>query len=146
MTIDIRGYRASDLDQVASLLNRVLPDTQPHNEPSRSITTKQAHDDLMFVATTGSSIVGFIMAGYDGHRGWLYQLAVDPGERRQGVGRQLVDVAVAALARLGCRKVNLQVRQGNDSAIKLYEQSGFTAESRISMGLQLPSDDLPTGR
>ena len=72
MTIDIRGYRASDLDQVASLLNRVLPDTQPHNEPIRSITTKQAHDDLMFVATTGSSIVGFIMAGYDGHRGWIY--------------------------------------------------------------------------
>ena len=90
MTIDIRGYRASDLDQVASLLNRVLPDTQPHNEPSRSITTKQAHDDLMFVATTDSSIVGFIMAGYDGHRGWINYLATHPAHQKNGYGRAMM--------------------------------------------------------
>jgi ribosomal protein S18 acetylase RimI-like enzyme len=74
------------------------------------------------------------MAGYDGHRGWLYSVAVDPDRQRQGIGRQLMDYAVDVLKTKGCVKINLQVRATNAGVVAFYEALGFVVEDRISMG------------
>ena len=77
------------------------------------------------------------MAGYDGHRGWLYAVAVDHAHRRNGIGRQLVRQALDALRQLGCIKANLQIRSDNAEVVTFYESLGFCIEDRISMGLNL---------
>ncbi|MBT0670287.1 GNAT family N-acetyltransferase, partial [Novosphingobium profundi] len=77
------------------------------------------------------------MAGYDGHRGWLYSIAVDPDWQGQGVGSALVIEAQARLKSLGCGKVNLQVRAGNQTVTAFYRKHGFVVEERVSMGKRL---------
>ena len=74
------------------------------------------------------------MAGYDGHRGWLYAVAVDRNVRRVGVGAKLVEHAVRHLQAIGCVKVNLQIRANNSEVVDFYKALGFKVEDRISMG------------
>ena len=119
------------------LWQRVFPDDPPHNDPSQVISAKRAVDDLIFVALEEDSIVGAAMAGYDGHRGWLYAVAVDHPHRRHGIARHLVAHALDALRQLGCIKVNLQIRSDNAQVVAFYESLGFCIEDRISMGLNL---------
>ena len=89
---------------------------------------------MLFVAEDTGVIIGTAMAGYDGHRGWLYSVAVDPQQRRNGIGRGLVKLAIQTLKSLGCVKVNLQVRATNSQVVEFYESLGFAVEDRISMG------------
>jgi ribosomal protein S18 acetylase RimI-like enzyme len=77
------------------------------------------------------------MAGYDGHRGWIYSLAVSPGHRRQSIGRTLLVHAEKALAAMGCPKVNLQVRATNSDVVEFYRKAGYALEERISLGKHL---------
>ena len=133
--MEIRNFANSDRHQVVSLWNDIFPGSVGHNEPEGAIDRKiVANDGLFFVATVDDRIVGTIIAGYDGHRGWLYSVAVDNAHRRQGVGSALVRHAEAALAELGCPKLNLQVRSSNAGATAFYESLGFQTEERISMG------------
>ena len=109
-----------------------------HNQPALVIDKKVAVDDqLFFVALAGQEVVGTVMAGYDGHRGWIYSVAVSSAHRRRGVGSQLVRSAEHALANRGCVKVNLQIREGNESVSAFYAALGFAVEKRISMGKQI---------
>jgi len=132
--MEIRKFRKDDRKQVIALWKAVFPDDPPHNEPDKVIAAKIAIDDLIFVAVEKGKILGTAMAGYDGHRGWLYSVAVDPKLRRSGIGRSLVNCAVDALAKLGCVKVNLQVRSTNSQVVAFYKAIGFAMEQRISMG------------
>jgi ribosomal protein S18 acetylase RimI-like enzyme len=92
-------------------------------------------DGLFFVAEgPAGEVQGTVMAGYDGHRGWLYAVAVEPGLRQRGVGRALVEHACAELAARGCGKVNLQVREDSEAVAAFYEALGFVREPRISLG------------
>ena len=129
-----RSYSSEDRDQVISLWQRVLPDNQPHNDPSRVVDEKLSVDEMLFVAEDTGVIIGTAMAGYDGHRGWLYSVAVDPQQRRNRIGRGLVKLAIQTLKSLGCVKVNLQVRATNSQVVEFYESLGFAVEDRISMG------------
>ena len=129
-----RSYSSEDRDQVISLWQRVLPDNQPHNDPSRVVDEKLSVDEMLFVAEDTGVIIGTAMAGYDGHRGWLYSVAVDPQQRRNGIGRGLVKLAIQTFKSLGCVKVNLQVRATNSQVVEFYESLGFAVEDRISMG------------
>ena len=129
-----RSYSAQDSDQVVSEWQRVLPDDQPHNEASRVIDAKLSVDEMLFIAEDEGMIIGTALAGYDGHRGWLYSVAVDPQQRRNGIGRGLVKLAIQTLKSLGCVKVNLQVRATNSQVVEFYESLGFAFEDRISMG------------
>ena len=95
------------------------------------------NDGLLFLAEDAHEIVGTAMAGYDGHRGWLYSVAVLPGYRRRGVGTALVLHAVDSLRALGCPKVNLQIRPTNDAVVGFYESLGFEVEERVSMGMRI---------
>ncbi len=74
------------------------------------------------------------MAGYDGHRGWLYAVAVDQTMRRRGIGERLVAYATAELKKRGCKKLNLQIRADNYSVEAFYKDLGFNVEERLSMG------------
>jgi ribosomal protein S18 acetylase RimI-like enzyme len=106
-----------------------------HNTPALSIAKKQAvHDGLLFVAVADANVIGSIMAGYDGHRGWLYSVAVLPAHRKRGIGSALVAHAEKALIQRGCAKINLQVVAGNEEVVGFYEAIGYLQEPRISMG------------
>ena len=85
----------------------------------------------------GDRVVGTVMAGYDGHRGWVYRLAVSPGHRGEGIAARLMRQAEAALAARGCAKVNLQVRAGNEAVVGFYRSLGYEVEERISLGKEL---------
>jgi len=74
------------------------------------------------------------MAGFDGHRGWVYYVVVDPQYRVQGIGRDLMRYVEKSLARIGCTKLNLQVRSSNNEVVEFYKRLGYTVEDRVSMG------------
>lgn len=132
--MQIRKFTLDDKDALICLWERVFPDAAPHNQPSRVIEEKLAVDDLIFIAEERGQILGACQAGYDGHRGWLYGVAVSPEHRRRGIGTRLVDTAVEALRGRGCRKVNLQIRSGNSAVAAFYQTLGFEVEDRVSMG------------
>ena len=77
------------------------------------------------------------MGGYDGHRGWVYSLAVDENERHRGIGTALMSKVEQKLRGLGCLKVNLQVIPDNQAVVEFYQELGFSVEDRLSMGKRL---------
>jgi ribosomal protein S18 acetylase RimI-like enzyme len=114
---------------------------RPWNDPGRDIARKLAlQRDLFMVAIVDGEVVGTVMAGYDGHRGWINYLAVDPPRRRAGWGRRLMAEAERALAGLGCPKVNLQVRAGNAEALAFYRGIGYAVDDVVSLGRRLVDD------
>ncbi|WP_407310717.1 GNAT family acetyltransferase [Pseudomonas sp. nanlin1] len=120
---------------VVELWKNLLSYPTPHNEPGLAIEQKlAAADGLFFVALHEGALAGTIMAGYDGHRGWLYSLAVQPGLQRKGIGAALVAHAEQALTTRGCLKVNLQIVTSNQAVQGFYERLGYVVEPRISMG------------
>ena len=134
----IRAYTAADRGGVIALWRTVFPDAPPWNDPAADIQRKLGtQPELFLVAAVEGTIVGTIMAGFDGHRGWIYYLAVAPARRRQGLGRRLVAAAEAGLIALGCTKVNLQVRADNAAVVAFYERLGYAVEQRISLGKRL---------
>jgi ribosomal protein S18 acetylase RimI-like enzyme len=130
----IRKFQEKDRNSLIELWQRVFPDDPPHNEPSKVIEAKLAIDDLIFLAESKNKIIGACMGGYDGHRGWLYAVAVSPEHRRIGTGTQLVKHVMHVLKELGCIKVNLQIRSTNTEVAAFYESLGFASEDRLSMG------------
>jgi len=131
----IRKYEEKDKDKVIRLWETIFSANSPHNEPSKVIAAKTKNQgELFFVAESDEQILGTVMAGYDGHRGWLYTVAVLPENRRKGIGGHLVKHAVSALKEMGCVKVNLQVRETNTQVVSFYKSLGFNAEERVSMG------------
>jgi len=119
------------------LWKEAFPNDPPHNDPSEVIDAKLSMDDLIFVAINDEEVVGVCMAGYDKHRGWLYAVAVTEHRRRNGVGTSLVKHAVNTLKKMGCIKVNVQIRSTNKSVIDFYKRLGFDVEDRVSMGLSV---------
>lgn len=133
--VRVRPFVSQDEDAVARLWSEAFPDDPPRNDPRAMIARKVGRDpELFWVADDDGDVVGGIMAGFDGVRGWLYHLAVAPTHRRQGIGAALVEHAVDGLRELGCVKVNLQVRRGNESVVGLYESLGWVEDPNISMG------------
>ena len=138
-TIIITPYMdAVHRGQVVALWEAVFGYEAAHNNPSVTIDKKLAVDDqLFFVAVADNEVVGTIMAGYDGHRGWIYSVAVSPSHRRQGIGSRLVSHAERALTGRGCVKINLQIMAGNEQVTAFYSSLGFSVERRVSMGKRL---------
>jgi len=134
----IRPFEDADEVAVAALWREVFPDDPPWNEPSLVMAKKRAvQRDLFFVAHLDDELTGTAMAGYDGHRGWVYTLAVRPFRRRCGIGRALMARVESALVDLGCAKLNLQVRASNQAVVAFYEKMGYQVEQRVSMGKRL---------
>jgi ribosomal protein S18 acetylase RimI-like enzyme len=131
----IRIYDESDNRAVIALWERVFAYPEPRNDPVAVIRQKlAAQPELFFVAVFDGILVGTVMGGYDGHRGWIYSLAVDPAQRRQKIGTALVRHVERALTELGCPKINLQILSSNAATVEFYQQLGYRVEERISMG------------
>ena len=138
MNITIRLCTAIDKQQVIELWNEIFPPLKHHNQPDLSFDKKiQQKDNLFYIAEHNNTILGTIIAGYDGHRGWIYSLAVKPKYRRKGIGSQLITTATNELSKRGCLKVNLQITGDTSPYIAFYKKNGFNVEKRISMGKTL---------
>ena len=134
----IRSYCLSDKDSVMALWKEVFNPQKSHNDPETVINMKiKQNDGLFFVAEENHQIIGTIIAGFDGHRGWLYSLTVLPQHRRKGLGTSLVNKAMEELKKLGCLKANLQIYSDNKEVVDFYKKIGFSIEDRISMGIRL---------
>lgn len=137
MELDVRPYHPTDEEQVIKLWQECGL-VVPQNNPQRDISLKlQVQPELFLVGLVASEVVATIMAGYEGHRGWLNYLAVAPELQRQGVGRRMVEAATARLEAMGCPKINLQIRASNTAVIEFYKRIGFTMENVVSMGKRL---------
>lgn len=135
----IRAYSTSDHSGVISLWNEVFQNEPPWNDPAVIIRRKLGvQPELLLVAVSeNSQVIGTVIAGYDGVRGWVHHLAVHPDTRRKGVGRALMLAAEERLAKLGCPKLNLQVRATNASTVSFYRALGYAVEDRVSLGKRL---------
>ncbi len=132
--------------QVVALWETIFGYEAPHNQPGLAIDKKiEVHDELFFVAVADSAVVGTIMAGYDGHRGWIYSVAVAPSRRNQGIGSRLVSHAERALTSLGCVKINLMILEGNEGVVGFYSKLGYSVEKRVNMGKRIP-ENIPFGK
>ena len=135
---EIRTYQESDEAAVAALWREVFPDAPAHNVPEEDIRRKLAvQRELFFVAVEGREVVGTALAGYDGHRGWVYYVAVKSAWRRRGIGAALMARVEEGLRAMGCPKLNLQVRASSREAVAFYERLGYVVEDRVSMGKRL---------
>lgn len=137
MALRIRPFQDGDEAAVVALwraCSLVVPWNDPHDDVARKMAVQP---DLLLVGLVDDAIVASVMAGYEGHRGWLNYLAVAPEVRGNGYGRAMVRAAEVALAALGCPKVNLQIRSTNAGVIAFYRALGYRVDDVVSMGRRL---------
>lgn len=140
MTVDIRAFAPDDEDAVVALWEHAGL-TRPWNDPRADIRRKLAvQPELFLVAVDRHAVVGSVMAGYDGHRGWLYYLAAAASHRGQGLGRLLVAEAERLLEEMGCPKVQLMVRPDNTAARGFYDALGYEPFDTWATGKRLVVD------
>jgi len=138
--MEIREFASGDEKATVDLWSKcdlIRPQNDPRKDIARKLTVRP---DLFLVGLLEGRIVACVMAGYEGHRGWLNYLAVDPEYRRRGLGREMVTEAERRLKAAGCPKVNLQVRRSNVGAIDFYRRLGYDVDDVVSMGKRLVSD------
>jgi len=141
MNLQIRSFETADEPSVVQLWKDAGL-TVPWNDPHRDIQRKLAvQSDLLLVGSIDGKIVASVMAGYDGHRGWVYYLAVQPDLQRGGIGRQMMEEAEARLKSLGCPKIDLMVRSSNTQVIEFYKSIGYKIVDVVTMGKRLEPDD-----
>lgn len=138
--MNIRPYQPADETAVIALWH-ACGLVAPQNDPRKDIGRKLGvNPEWFLVAEADGRIVGTVMAGYEGHRGWINYLAVAPARHRGGLGRQLMNEAEQRLRAAGCPKINLQVRPTNAGVIAFYERIGFSVEGAVSLGKRLVTD------
>jgi ribosomal protein S18 acetylase RimI-like enzyme len=139
--VSIREFTHNDTDAVIALWQRCGL-TRPWNNPLRDIERKlRDSPELFLVGEQAGAIVAAVMVGYDGHRGWISYLGVDPQLQRTGCGRAIMEEAERRLRALGCPKINLQVRTSNLGVIAFYQSLGFVMDDVVSLGKRLEHDD-----
>lgn len=133
----IRSYQDKDERYVIELwrqCNLVVP----WNNPKSGIERKtKVNPELFLIGLKNDRVVATVMGGYEGHRGWINYLAIDPDYQSKGFGKKLMLAIEERLRELGCPKINLQIRAGNADAVKFYERFGYSCEEVISMGKRL---------
>lgn len=129
-----RPYRPDDLTAVADLW-RACDLTKPYNDPAADIAFCRASSDSeLLVGERHGKVVASAMVGHDGHRGYVYYLAVAPSERRGGLGRQMMNEAEQWLIARGVPKLNIIIRESNTRVQGFYERLGFDVTPRLMMG------------
>jgi ribosomal protein S18 acetylase RimI-like enzyme len=137
--ISIIEYTDSHFDGVDALWREAFPNDTPWNAAHISIPEKLRYQpNLLLVVLESGRVVGSIMAGYDGHRGWISRIAVLQSHHHKGIGKALIQEAERRLAALGCVKINLQVIASNAAVLRFYRKCGYEVEERVSMSKLLP--------
>ena len=140
----IRPFEPADESTVVALW-RECGLTRPWNDPHRDIQRKLSEQpELFLIATIDDALVGTAMVGFDGHRGWVYYLAVSPLHRKRSIGRALMREAERLLMERGCPKINLLVRSSNTDVIAFYRELGYTQDDAVSLGRRLIHDTHDT--
>jgi len=139
--MELRPYRTQDESAVVALWEQCGL-TRAWNDPRKDIARKlTVQPELFLVGTLDGKLVASLMAGYEGHRGWVNYLAVAPECRRRGYGRILMQRAEELLLQLGCPKVNIQVRASNAEALGFYRGIGYVQDEAVSLGKRLIPDN-----
>jgi ribosomal protein S18 acetylase RimI-like enzyme len=139
-SMKIRPYRPADEHAIVALW-RECGLTRPWNDPHKDIARKLTQQpDLFLVGTLGDEVVASAMVGFDGHRGWVYYLAVAERHRQRSFGRALMQEAERLLVERGCPKLNLQVRSTNAGVIEFYRRLGYVQDETVSLGKRLIPD------
>ncbi len=138
----IRPFTPADTDAVVALWE-LCGLTRLWNDPRKDIARKLTVQPELFLVAQDESdrVIGTVMGGFEGHRGWINYLAVDPGLRHRGLGSALVAEVEQGLRDLGCPKINVQIRRDNAAAIEFYEGLGFGQDQVISLGKRLVPDE-----
>jgi len=140
----IRSFTLTDQKMVVQLWNDCGLVTTANN-PFKDIQRKlKVQSDLFFVAVEKNKVVGTVMGGYEGHRGWINYLAVDPAYQKSGIGLELMKKVEQKLKNLGCPKINLQIRESNAKVRAFYEKIGYSQDKVLSYGKRLIQDSKPT--
>lgn len=139
--MNIRTFRAPDQASVIQLWTDCGL-VKPQNNPAKDIHRKLSVQPELFLVGCDSegNIIASIMAGYEGHRGWINYLAVHPSQQRKGYAGQLMQEAENRLHLLGCPKINLQIRDSNSEVIAFYHAIGYLEDPVISFGKRLEKD------
>ena len=138
--MEIRPFHAADEAAVIELWERCKL-TRPWNDPRKDVSRKLGvQRELFLVGVEGGTILAAVMAGYDGHRGSVNYLAVDPQPRRRGHGAALMRRVEEVLKERGCPKVNLAVRTGNAEVIAFYRKLGYAPDDVVPLGKRLIPD------
>ena len=141
--MEIRPFQLEDETAVISLWQR-CDLVRPWNDPRKDIRRKLGvRRDLFLVGLLDGQVVACVIAGYEGHRGWLNYLAVAPEHQRHGLARAIVEEAERLLRAAGCPKINLQVRTSNAGVIEFYRRLGYAVDEVVSLGKRLERDDRP---
>lgn len=137
----IRPFATTDTEAVIALW-RICGLVRAWNDPHKDIARKLSVSPELFLVgcTDSGELIASVMAGYEGHRGWINYLAVHPCMQRQGHARRLMALAEQLLVERGCPKLNLQVRAGNEAVIAFYESLGYANDHTVSMGKRLIAD------
>ena len=136
----IRPFERSDEATVIALWEECKL-TRPWNDPRKDIARKLAvQPELFLVGVIDDAVIASVMAGYEGHRGWVNYLAVAPRHRGQGHARTLMRYVEVKLRERGCPKVSLLVRNTNQEALAFYERLGYGRDASVSLGKRLIED------
>ena len=136
----IRAYQETDEDAVVELWREcglVVPWNDPRKDLRRKLSVQR---DMFLVGLVGSDLVATVMAGYEGHRGWINYLAVAVDSQGKGFGRGMMDEAESRLRKMGCAKINLQIRKSNSEVTEFYQALGYSVDDVVSMGKRLEED------
>ena len=140
MTLSLRPFAPADTEELVKLWE-LCGLTVPWNNPRRDIERKLlVQSELFIVGLDGGRIVASVMGGYDGHRGWLYYLAVHPEFRHRGYGRAIINDIEERLQHMGCPKINLQVRTSNHGVMEFYRKLGYGVDEVAGLGRRLVED------
>lgn len=138
--MEIRPFKAADRSAVIDLW-QACGLTRPWNDPDRDISRKLAiQPQLFFVGEVDGNVVASAMAGYDGHRGSVFYLAVSPDCQRRGYGKLMMDRIESALKAMGCPKLNIVVRSSNEQVLDFYSHLGYALDDVVCLGKRLIPD------
>ena len=136
----IRPFQEGNEEALVSLWN-ICKLTVPWNNQYKDIARKlKVQAELFLVGYLEYKSIASVIAGYDRHRGWINYFAVHPDFQARGYGKQLMDNVENGLRELGCPKINLQIREGNDRVLSYYQKLGFVEENRINICKRLEDD------
>lgn len=133
--LKIRQFEVRDEQEVSRLWREAFPNDPPRNEPALVIRRKlKTQRKLFLVGELDGVVVATLIGGYDGFRCWVYHVAVAASHRRKGYGRQMMREAERMLKRMGCPKLNIQIRAHNREVVEFYKRMGYSVDDMISMG------------
>ena len=139
--MNIRPYEETDREAVIALWNQcslVVPQNDPHKDIDRKL---KVDADLFLVGVVNNDVVATVMGGYEGHRGWINYLAVSPDHQRKGYGQTIMKAVEGLILAKGCPKINLQVRNTNQTVIAFYNAIGYGNDQVVSLGKRFENDN-----